>query len=371
MSDIKYWIGFSLIPGIGRVRFSVLESYFGSLERAWYASASELQAAGLDSRSIKAIISKRAQISLDAEMEKLARHHVDVLTWNDPSYPARLKEIYDLPPVLYKRGTLIPEDEWAVAVVGTRRPTVYGRQVTEQLISDLARNRITVVSGLARGIDSIAHETALKWQGRTIAVMGCGLDMVYPPEHLKLAQAIMEHGCLLSEHPLGTLPRAENFPRRNRLMSGISLGVLVVEAGEKSGALITANFAVEQNREVFAVPGSVLSPTCSGTNRLIQQGAKLVLSIQDILEELNLTTVAQQLEMKEAVPANDVESLVLKYLSAEPTHIDEVRRKAGLPIATISSTLSIMELKGMVRQVGGMNYVLCREPQVEYQLGIK
>ncbi|MFH1486628.1 MAG: DNA-processing protein DprA [Chloroflexota bacterium] len=368
MSDLQYWVGFSLIPGIGRVRFGMLERHFGNLERAWHASAAELQAAGLDSRSIRAITSKRGQISLDAEMEKLARYHVDVATWNDPSYPARLKEVYDLPPVLYRRGTFTTEDEWAVAVVGTRRPTFYGRQVAEQLASDLARSSVTVISGLALGIDSIAHKSALDSGGRTIAVMGCGLDTVYPSEHLKLAQAIMEDGCLISEYPLGTLPRAENFPRRNRLMSGISLGVLVVEAGERSGALITANFALEQNREVFAVPGSVLSPISRGTNRLIQDGAKLALGIQDILEELNLTTVAHQLEMKEAVPANDLELLVLGQLSSEPTHIDELRRKSSLPIATVSSTLAIMELKGMVRQVGGMNYVLVREPQLAYQV---
>lgn len=369
MSDIKYWVGFSLMPGIGRVRFAALEGYFGSLEKAWYASASELEAAGLDARSVNAIISKRAQVSLDAEMEKLAKHHVDALTWNDPCYPSKLKEIYDLPPILYKRGTLTVEDEWAVAIVGTRRPTVYGRQVTEQIVTDLARNHITIVSGLARGIDSVAHRTALDAGGRTVAVTGCGLDIVYPSEHLRLAQEIIEHGCLISEYPLGTLPKAENFPRRNRILSGLCLGVLVIEAGEKSGALITAGHALEQNRDVFAVPGSILSPTSRGTNRLIQDGAKLVLGVQDIMEELNLTTVARQIEMKEAVPANDIESLVLKHLSPEPTHIDEVGRKASLPISTISSTLAIMELKGMVRQVGGMNYVLLRESQTEYQIG--
>ncbi|MBI2906558.1 MAG: DNA-protecting protein DprA [Chloroflexi bacterium] len=369
MDDIKYWVGFSLVPGIGRVKFAALEEHFGSLESAWLASASELETAGLDSRSVKSVISRRAQVSLDAEVDKLARHHVDVLTWKDPVYPSRLKEIYDLPPVLYKRGTLTAEDEWAVAIVGTRRPTVYGRQVAEQLVTDLARNRITIVSGLARGIDAVAHRAALDAGGRTIAVTGCGLDVVYPSEHLRLAQEIIEHGCLISEYALGTLPKAENFPRRNRIMSGLCLGVLVVEAGDKSGALITARQALEQNREVFAVPGSVLSLASSGANRLIQDGAKLVMNVQDIMEELNLTTVARQLEMKEVVPANDLESELLKHLSPEPTHIDEVGRKASLPIATISSTLAIMELKGMVRQVGGMNYILLRESAAEYHIG--
>jgi len=194
--------------------------------------------------------------------------------------------------------------------------------------------------------------------GRTIAVLACGLDLVYPAENVKMAQAIMGQGALISEYPLGTRPKAENFPRRNRIMSGLSLGVVVTEAGEGSGALITANLALEQNREVFAVPGSILSPTSRGTNRLIQDGAKLVRNAQDILEELNLTMIPQQLEMRELVTADETESLLLKHLRHEPTHIDEVCRRSHLPIATVSSTLAMMELKGMVRQLGGMNYTL-------------
>jgi DNA processing protein len=195
--------------------------------------------------------------------------------------------------------------------------------------------------------------------------------MVYPADNLKLAQSITEHGALASELPLGTRPKAENFPRRNRIMSGWSLGVLVVEAGETSGALITARLALEHNREVFAIPGSILSPTSKGTNRLIQEGAKLVSDAEDILEELNLTTATRQLEMKEIFPADDTEKLLLKQLSAEPTHIDEVRRRCALPISTVSSTLAMMELKGMVRQVGSMNYVLARETRVNYEVKVE
>jgi len=294
-----------------------------------------------------------------------------VLTWKDEGYPSRLKQIYDLPPVLYVRGSLTPQDEWCLAVVGTRRPTYYGREVAEQIPADLARNGITIVSGLARGIDAIAHRAALDAGGRSISVFGCGLDIVYPRDHLKLAREIMEQGALLSEFPLGTPPRAENFPRRNRIMSGISLGVLVVEAGEGSGALITAGLALEQNREVFAVPGSVLSPQSRGANRLIQEGAKLVLGCYDILEELNLSMAAQQLEMKEILPATDTESLLLNCLSPEPTHIDEVGRKCGLPISLVSSTLAMMELKGAVKQVGGMNYILAREAREEYRIRVE
>jgi len=358
MSDLKYWVGFNRISGVGRARFSQIESHFGTMERAWLAGPSELKAAGLDAKSIEAIVAARPTISLDAEMEMLARHNVKVLTWSDPAFPPRLKEIYDVPPLLYVRGTLTAEDEWAIAVVGTRLATVYGRDVTERLVAELVQNRITVVSGLARGIDSVAHRAALEARGRTIAVLACGLDMVYPGENVKLAQAIMEQGALVSEYPIGTRPKAEHFPRRNRIMSGLCLGVVVTEAGESSGALITANLALEQNREVFAIPGSIFSPASRGTNRLIQDGAKLVSSAQDILEELNLTMIPRQLEMPELVPADDTESLILSHLRHEPVHIDEVCRLSRLPIATLSSTLAMMELKGMVRQVGGMNYTL-------------
>ena len=295
--DIKYWVGFSLIPGIGRVKLTQLENYFGSLEDAWQAAPTELKHAGLDRSSINAITSWRAKVSLEAEMEKLDRYGVKVLTWHDPNYPSRLKEIYDYPPVLYIRGSLLPEDEWCLAVVGTRRATVYGRQVTEEMVADLAQSRITIVSGLAKGIDSIAHQSALDTGGRSIAVFACGLDTVYPAENANLARRIMQQGALISEYPLGTRPKAENFPRRNRIMSGLSLGVLVVEAGETSGAMITAHLAVEQTIEVFAIPGSVFSPASRGTNHLIQEGAKLVSDYTDILEELNLTAVVHQIEL--------------------------------------------------------------------------
>jgi len=368
--DIKYWVGFNSIPGIGRVRLTQLENYFGSLEEAWKASTGELKRAGLDSIALRAITQWRPRVSPDAEMEKLARYGVEVLTCNDPDYPSRLKEIYDYPPVLYVRGSLLTEDEWSLAVVGTRRASVYGKQVTEEIVTDLAQSKITIVSGLAKGIDTVAHQSALAAGGRSIAVFACGLDIVYPSENARLARSIIEQGALISEYPLGTRPRAENFPRRNRILSGLSLGVLVTEAGETSGALITAHMALEQNREVFAIPGSILSPASRGTNHLIQEGAKLVRDYADILEELNLTAVARQIEMKEVLPESDTESLLLKQLSAEPTHIDEVCRSSSLPAATVSSTLAMMELKGLVKQVGTMNYVLAREARQEYRVAI-
>ncbi len=369
-SGLKYWVGFSLIPGIGRVKFGLLENYFKDLSHAWGAASGELKKAGLDSNSIRNITSTRPKISLDDEMEKLERYGVRVYTCHDEDYPARLKEIYDYPPVLYARGTLLPKDEWCLAVVGTRKATNYGRQVAEEIVTDLARNRITIASGLARGIDSVAHKSALEAGGRSIAVFACGLDIVYPAENARLARRIMEQGAVISEYPLGSKPRPENFPRRNRIMSGLSLGVLVVEAGESSGAMITANLALEQNREVFAIPGSILSQSSRGTNKLIQEGAKLVHDYTDILEELNLTAVVHQIEMKEVLPASDTETQLISQMSAEPVHIDELCRLSGLPVSTVSGTLAMMELKGMVKQVGAMNYSLAREIREEYRIKI-
>jgi DNA processing protein len=359
--ELRYWVAFSGIPGIGRVRISQLKDYFGSLQDAWKAPEGKLKQAGLDSRSISGLVTVRPRMSLDAEMEKLERYRVNVVTCEDSDYPPRLKEIYDYPPVLYVRGGLPAEDEPCLAIVGTRRPTIYGRQVTEEIVADLAGSKITIISGLARGIDSAAHRAALEAGGKTVAVFGSGLDIVYPGENARLAQAIVEHGAVLSEYPLGVKPKAENFPLRNRIMSGLSLGVLVVEAGERSGALITAHQAVEQNREVFAIPGSILSPASQGTNRLIQEGAKLVRNYTDILQELNLTIVVQQAEIKEFSPANEVESAILKQLSSEPNHIDEVCRCSGLTMPEVSSALAMLELKGIARQVGNMNYVLARK----------
>jgi DNA processing protein len=360
--ELKYWLAFSRMPRIGSVRASRLLSHFGSMGAAWKASAGLLHAAGLDQGTVSSIVAEREAISPDAELERLRKSGVKAYTWDDPEYPPRLKEIDDRPPVLYVRGELQPEDEWAVAIVGTRRATPYGRQAAEHFATDLAGHRITVVSGLARGIDAVAHRAALASGGRTIAVLACGLDMVYPPEHAKLAQEITQRGALLSDYALGTQPRSEFFPRRNRILSAVSLGVLVVEGDEDSGALLTARYALEQSREVFAVPGSIYSPTHRGANKLIRDGeAKLVSTAEHILEELNLTMVTQQLELREVAPADPTEAALLNVLSNQPSHIDEVQRASGLPIASVSSALAVLELKGVVRQVGPMSFVRARE----------
>jgi DNA processing protein len=367
MTDIKYWVGFNIVPGIGPARLQKLLDHFGAAESAWHAAPLELARAGLDRKSLQNLLAMRGKLDLDAEMRRIEDAGAHVLTLQDENYPRLLRQIHLPPPVLYVRGSCLPEDEWAIAVVGTRRAKAYGREVTRYLAGGLARNGITVVSGMARGIDSQAHRTALEAGGRTIAVLGSGIDIIYPHENVDLAQDIVNRGALMTEYPLGTKPDRRNFPPRNRIISGLTLGTLVTQAGEGSGALITAYFALEQGREVFAVPGSLLDRGSSGTNRLIQQGeAKLVLNVEDILEELNLTMVSQQAEVRAVVPENQTEALLLKHLSEEPVHVDELGRASGLPIAQVSGTLALMELKGLVRQMGAMNYVLAREGSIEY-----
>lgn len=369
MSDPRYWVGFNLIPQIGPVRFRRLLDHFGDLETAWTAGAGELAAAGLDRRAVENVLAARHALNLDAELDKIAHAGVRILTWDDAVYPALLKAVPNPPFLLYVKGEIRPEDDWAVAVVGTRRATVYGRQVTRQIVADLVRSKITIVSGLALGIDGEAHQTALGCGGRTLAVLGSGLDVIYPREHAKLAQSISEHGAVISEYPLGTQPDAVNFPPRNRIVSGLSLGTLIVEGDERTGARITIDDALEQGRETFAVPGDIFKRSSQGPNKLIQQGGcKLVTCAAEILEELNLTMVPLQQEARAVVPENETEALLLKQLSSNPVHIDELGRATGLPIAAVSSTLALMELKGIVRQLGGMNYVVAREGSAPYHV---
>ena len=366
--DKRYWIGFNLVKGIGAVRLQALRDHFGDLNLAWQAPLDALQAAGLSRKLAERVAQIRADIDLDKYMARVLAQGIQILTWEDELYPKRLKEIDQPPPVLYERGTLTTEDAWAVAVVGTRRVSAYGRQVTQELATFLANNGVTVVSGLARGVDAIAHQSALNAGGRTIAVLGSGVDRIYPPEHTQLAAKVIASGALLSDYPPGTAPDAANFPPRNRIISGLAMATVVVEAGETSGALITAQFAVDQGREVFAVPGSVLAPQSKGTNRLIAQGAHPLLSAQDVLDVLNLTCVTEQREVRKILPGNEIEAKLLSVLTHEPLHMDEIRNQTGLPIERVSATLVMMELKGLVRQVGGMNYVAVREEQGEYKV---
>ena len=362
-----YWVGLNLVKGIGSVRFKALLDAFGTPEAAWNASPEALNQLGLSQKIVESFQRVRKGVSLEQIWDRLQSLGVEVLTWEDKGYPPRLKEIDQPPPVLYVRGSLVAEDEWAVAIIGTRRVTAYGRQVAEDIATTLAHSGVTIVSGLARGVDSIAHQAALNAGGRTLAVLGNGVDIVYPPENRRLADQIIEHGALVSDYALGTQPDGLNFPPRNRIISGLSMAVIIVEAGMTSGALITATFAAEQGRDVFAVPGNINAPQSQGTNRLIRDGAQPLLNPQDVLEALNLTMVTEHRAVRVALPSDPVEARLYQLLSHEPKHVDEIRSQANMPIETVSSTLAMMELKGMVRQVGGMNYVAVKERPETYE----
>ncbi len=359
MSDPRYWLGFHLTKGIGPARIERLLRHFGDLGRAWEADPFELARAGLGDALQASLAATRRAYDLDREIERIARAGVTLLTWDDDRYPARLRQISGAPPVLYVKGELLPEDDLALGVVGTRRATSYGREVTTRLATDLAAAGLTIVSGLAKGIDACAHEAALRAGGRTLAVLGCGVDVVYPPENRRLAARIAEggQGALLSEYHLGAPPDAPNFPARNRLIAGLSLGVLVTEAPAKSGALITTDFAAEQGRDVFAVPGSILSASSAGPNELLKDGAKPVTGADDVLSELNLVRRAAQVETRRALPENADERAMLRLLGDDPTHINDLGHASGLPMNQVGSLLLLMELKGLVRQTGAGQYV--------------
>src|SRR5713101_3087629 len=347
LDELAYWIAFNRVSGIGPVSFKLLLDYFqDDLAAAWQADSKELAQAGLTQKAIENVIKLRSTSTPQQELEKLERLRIRVITWKDKSYPSLLREIDDAPPVLYTYGKLTEADQFALAVVGTRNSTTYGRQVTERIVTELAKGQVTVVSGLALGIDTIAHTAALDAGGRTIAVLASGLDIIYPPTNRGLARRIVEsgQGALITEYPLGVQPDGGNFPARNRIISGLSLGVLVAEAPAKSGALITAGFALKQGRDVFGIPGSILSNKSSGVNKLIQDGAKPVMEVNDILEALHLFMIPQHVEMQAVLPDNDEESVLLKLISHEPCHVDELIRGSGLATTTVSSTLMMMEI---------------------------
>jgi DNA processing protein len=355
--QLRFWIGFHLTPGVGAARIGRLVDHFGSIDNAWRASGSDLRQAGLSQEVAQAIVRTRSTLDLDNELERLEKHGVSVLTLTDEGYPRLLRHIGSPPPLLYVRGTLIPDDELAIGVVGTRRATSYGTDMAARISRDLAAASVTVVSGLALGIDTAAHRAAIDAGGRTIAVFGCGLDTIYPPRNRSLAERIIDSGALVSEYPLGTRPDARNFPVRNRIISGLSRGILVVEAPVRSGALITTTFAADQGRDVYAVPGSALSPASAGSHALIRDGAKLVTSADDILEELDIAAVKTHAQTRMQLPETQAERILYTLVGAEPRHIDELCHESGLSIQDTSGTLLAMELKGFVRQTGSQHYV--------------
>jgi len=359
MSDVRYWLGFNLVPHIGPARIRALLAHLGDLETAWSANAATLRSCGLPQNAVEELVRGRARLDLDAELRRVQDLGLRLLTWDNPDYPSLLRQSDQPPPLLYVDGHISSEDDWAVAVVGTRHASAYGKQVASRFARGLAENGVTVVSGLALGIDGIAHRAALEAGGRTIAVLGCGLDTIYPDRHRDLAARIRTSGALVSDYPLGTKPEPGNFPPRNRIISGLSLGTLVVEAGIKSGALITVHFALDQGRETFAVPGNIYNRTSAGTNALLQRGeAKLVCAVEDVLEELNLSMVPQQRVVRELVPETPTEAALMTHVTSDPVHLDELVRRSGLPTETVSSTLCMMELKGLVRRVENMCYIL-------------
>ena len=363
-----YWVGFNHVKGIGAVRFQKILDFFGDICTAWEAPYEAFLEAGLPSKVVDNLVAFRKNADLEEIWGNIKEQGIEVLPLFSDEYPDRLKEIQQAPPVIYLKGKYQTMDEWAVAIVGTRRVTSYGKRVAQDLASFLAKNDVTIVSGMARGVDGIAHQAAIEAGGRTLAVLGCGVDQIYPPEFRQLAHNIIENGALVSDYAPGTPPEGINFPPRNRIISGFSLATVVVEAGERSGALITSTFAVEQGREVFSVPGNIYSPQSKGTNRLIEDGARPLINFEDILELLNLRQIQTQRFVRGILPENNTEKKLLETLSAEPQHIDTIKLLTGFPIEEISAALTLMELKGMVQRVGGMNYVSIHEGLGEYEV---
>jgi DNA processing protein len=356
MEERSYWVVLNSVAGIGPIRFQKLLDVFGSAERAYAASAFELVDVGLDRRTIDAVNSLRQHTTPERFLTELGHKGITPVTFLDADYPENLRHVPDPPPVLFTRGELTPADAQAVALVGTRRATPYGHAVAERLATALARRGVTVVSGLAKGIDTVAHQAAVRAGGRTIAVLGNGLDQVYPAQNASLARAIVAGaGALVSEFAPGIPPDALNFPRRNRIISGLARLTVIVEAGERSGALITADFALEQGRDVLAVPGAIFSPTSAGANRLIKQGAPPVTSVKDILDAL---VVPSADEVARPLPSNlgENEAQVYGALDDEPRHVNDLSSRLAMPAGIVSATLTVLELRELARQAGPMLY---------------
>ena len=378
--SLKYWIALRAVEEVGCVGFRQLLQAFGSPEAVFREPAARLQVIpGIGPKTAEHIRCFRDWEKAEREVTRAEEMGITILTCDSPLYPARLLNIYDYPPFLYLKGTLLP-DEIGVAVVGSRLASTYGKYVTEKLSRELAMQGITVVSGLARGIDAAAHRGALAGKGRTIAVLGCGLDLIYPPENESLAAAIAATGAVVTEFPLGTPPNGPNFPARNRIISGLSLGVLVVEAGEKSGSLITARIAADQGRSVFAVPGAIESAGSRGTHQLIKQGAKLIDNVADILEEiLPQAGLARPLPVEAGHLPPDVPSAaaasvppgqngpgltkegerLISLIGVASVHIEELITTSGLSPQAVLNGLLVLELQGLVRQLPGKMF--CRK----------
>ncbi|MBI3273750.1 MAG: DNA-protecting protein DprA [Candidatus Colwellbacteria bacterium] len=354
-NDIKFLHSFNTIPGVGPATLRALYSFFGSYEQAWNAGQAALKEALTESRAERIISWKKPSLHPDREMEFLIRSQITIIHEEDPHYPSSLKEIHQPPVLLYMQGSLYPIPH--LAIVGTRRPTTYGREITENFARVIANADVAIVSGLALGIDTVAHLTTLDTNGKTVAVLGSGIDQesIFPSENRMLAKKIVEAGgAVISEYAPKTPAVKEHFPQRNRIISGMSLGVLVVEARERSGALITTQFALDQNRDVFAVPGSLFSPTSRGPHRLIQQGAKLVMTPHDLLEEIGISYTKGAVSGSHE-PLDETEQIIMTLLE-EPLSLDSLKLRMDFPIAMINATLSRLELKGLIINMGQDTY---------------
>ncbi|MDF2521872.1 MAG: protecting protein DprA, partial [Clostridia bacterium] len=346
----------SSLPGIGAKRFYDLIRRFETAENVFMSSEAELKSYGLIGDEIAKLITNNRNIEkIDKYLKKVKDNGINVYLSKQEEYPANLKQIYDPPPVLYSLGELLETDSLAVAMVGSRKATEYGLKAAERLAGDLAACGVTVVSGMALGIDAAAHRGALKSKGRTIAVLGSGVTHVHPRSNLNIYNEIIKSGAVVSEYPLGMTPQPGNFPARNRIISGLSLGTVVVEAGLRSGSLITADLALEQGREVFAVPGGINSPNSAGTNSLIKNGAKLVSSVEDILEELNVTIECPS-KVLEGYSLDETEALIADCLAEGGRSIDGIASRTGLEVSIVLSKVSIMELKGIISNINGIYY---------------
>lgn len=365
VEDLYCYLALNDVPGIGRVLYKRLIEAFASPEAVFSASLSALKdVEGINDKIIKELKDFRPDDKkIKDELHKIKDSGIRFITLNDNDYPQNLKSIYDPPPYLYVRGDFKNEDRLSVAIIGSRSATNYGRQITETISKELSSLGITIVSGMARGIDSFAHQSALDAGGRTIAALGCGIDIVYPPENKGLMMRIKDSGAVISEFPFGTPPEAVNFPQRNRLISGISLGTVVIEAADDSGSLITANYAVEQGRELFAVPGNVTSRMSKGSNSLIKKGAKLINSADDIIEELipqlkgELKDIRSLKNSAAIANLSDEERLIFDNISLEPKHIDRLTIESKIPASKASALLMNLELKGAVKRLSGNMFI--------------
>lgn len=358
-----YW-RLALIPGIGPVRVRRLLNSFGSIEKVLLARSAEIASVeGFSSESARKFVEHRESVDLDGERKKAEDHGVRVIDCEDPQYPQLLKEIYDPPVVLYLKGKVPERFQAGLAIVGTRNPSVYGRENAKKFSFQLAYAGVPVISGLARGIDTFAHQGALAAQGKTYAVMGCGLLTCYPSENQSLFDKIAEESCLISEFPMETKPDRQTFPMRNRIVSGMSHGVLVVEAGVQSGSLITARMALDQGRQVYAIPGRIDHAEAKGCHQLLRQGAKLVEGVEDILQEMDLlipeAPKPMTREILEILPDSGTpeENLIMEVLRGEELHLDVLIQKTGLPSAKVSSTLLRLEIKKHVQQLPGQYFI--------------